>query len=91
MEENTKNTGARIIQQLLAYKHVSIKEVAEGLGYNSAQVLSNKLYRDSLPLNEFVRIVNFLGCEVKTISKDGKNEYVVEYKEKEIKLEKEAE
>ena len=43
MEENSKNTGARIIKQLLAYKNVSIKEVAEGLGYNSAQVLSNKL------------------------------------------------
>lgn len=85
VEEMPKNTGARIIQQLLAYKRVSIKEVAEGLGYNSAQVLSNKLYRDALPLNEFVRIVNYLGCEVKTISKDGKNEYIVEYKEKENK------
>lgn len=85
MEEMPKNTGASIIQQLLAYKRVSIKEVAEGLGYNSAQVLSNKLYRDALPLNEFVRIVNYLGCEVKTISKDGKNEYIVEYKEKENK------
>ncbi|MBR3889112.1 hypothetical protein IKJ53_01220 [bacterium] len=80
MEEMPKNTGARIIKQLLAYKGVSIKEVADGLGYNSAQVLSNKLYRDTLPLNEFVRIVNFLGCEVKTVSKDGKNEYVIEYK-----------
>lgn len=80
MEEMPKNTGARIIKQLLAYKDVSIKEVADGLGYNSAQVLSNKLYRDTLPLNEFVRIVNFLGCEVKTVSKDGKNEYVIEYK-----------
>ena len=85
MEENSKNTGARIIRQLLVYKNVTIKEVAEGLGYNSAQVLSNKLYRDSLPLNEFVRIVEFLGCEVKAISKDGKNEYIVEYKEEEEK------
>ena len=83
MEDNIKNTGARIIKQLLAYKNISIKEVAEGLGYNSAQVLSNKLYRDTLPLNEFVRIVEFLGCEVKTISKDGKNEYIIEYKETE--------
>lgn len=83
MEDNIKNTGARIIKQLLAYKNMTIKEVADGLGYNSAQVLSNKLYRDALPLNEFVRIVNYLGCEVKTISKDGKNEYLIEYKEKE--------
>lgn len=82
MEDMPKNTGATIIQQLLAYKHLTIKEVAEGLGYKSAQVLSNKLYRDTLPLNEFVRIVNYLGCEVKTISKDGKNEYVIDYKEK---------
>lgn len=79
MEENSKNTGARIIKQLLAYKNVSIKEVAEGLGYNSAQVLSNKLYRDTLPLSEFVRIVEFLGCKVKTVTNDGKNEYIVEY------------
>ena len=78
MEDNIKNTGARIIKQLLAYKNMTIKEVADGLGYNSAQVLSNKLYRDALPLNEFVRIVNYLGCEVKTISKDGKNEYLIE-------------
>ena len=85
MNEEIKNTGARIIKQLLAYKNISIKEVADGLGYNSAQVLSNKLYRDTLPLNEFVRIVNFLGCDVKTLSKDGKNEYLIEYKEEKIK------
>ena len=81
MDENIKNTGSRIIKQLLKYRDMSIKELAEGLGYRSAQVLSNKLYRDTLPLNEFVRIVNFLGCDVKTISKDGKNEYVIDYNE----------
>lgn len=82
MDENIKNTGSRIIKQLLKYRNITMKELAEGLGYSSAQVLSNKLYRDTLPLNEFVRIVNYLGCEVKTISKDGNNEYVVEFTEK---------
>jgi len=82
MEELPKNTGARIIKQLLQYKNMTIKELSKLLGYSSAQILTNKLYRDALPLNEFVHIVNVLGCDVKTVTKDGKNEYIVEYKEK---------
>lgn len=88
MKENAKNSGTRVIQQLLKYRNISVKELAKGLGYSSPQVLSNKLYRDTLPLNEFVRIVNFLGCEVKTISEDGKNEYIVEYIEQQKKKDK---
>ena len=75
MEENSKNTGARIIKQLLAYKNVSIKEVAEGLGYNSAQVLSNKLYRDTFSYKEYIKIADLLGCDVFTVSRDKSNEY----------------
>ena len=58
---------------------MTIKELAEKLGYNSAQVLSNKLYRDTLPLNEYVRIANILNCDVKTITRDGTNEYKHDY------------
>ena len=87
MQEKDINTGAKIIQQLLKYKSMKIKDLSELLGYSSHQILRNKLYRDTLPLNEFVHIVNILGGEVKAISQDGKNEYIVEYKEKNIEEE----
>ena len=52
-------------------KNVSMKQLADLLGYTSAQVLTNKLYRDALSLNEYVKIANALDCDVKTISRDG--------------------
>ena len=58
-----------------------MKQLADELGYKSAQVLANKLYRDTLSLNEYVRIANVLNCDVKTIAKDGSIEILNQYKE----------
>lgn len=77
------NTGAKIIKQLLASKGMTIKQLADNLGYSSAQVLSNKLYRDNLSLNEFVKIIQYLECEARIITADGNSEYKIQYKNEE--------
>ena len=73
---DTQKTGANIIRSLMKSKNVSMKQLADLLGYTSAQVLSNKLYRDALSLNEYVKIANALDCDVKTISRDGTMEII---------------
>lgn len=80
-EKETKNTGANIIRSLMKTKNISMKQLADELGYKSAQVLANKLYRDTLSLNEYVKIANVLNCDVKTIAKDGSIEILNQYKE----------
>lgn len=75
------NTGATIIKQLLVKNNMTIKELSQKLGYSTPQVLSNKLHRDKLPLNEYIRIVNALGGEVKTFSKDNSISFVNQFKE----------
>lgn len=75
------NTGASVIRQILAYRGLSIAEVARGLGYNSTQVLSNKLYRNSLNLDDFIRIIDFLDCHVNVVTNDLKNSYRMDSKE----------
>lgn len=76
------NTGAVTIRKILKDKKINVIELSKLLqakGYNiDSQVLSNKLYRDTFTLNEYILIANVLDCEVKTISKDGNIEYIVE-------------
>lgn len=80
-DKETKNTGASVIRSIMGSKKITMKQLADELGYKSAQVLANKLYRDTLSLNEYVRIANVLNCDVKTIAKDGSIEILNQYKE----------
>ena len=75
-------SASKVIKKILVDKNMSVKDLAEMLGIK-AQVLSNKLYRNTFTYEEYIRIAHLLGCEVKTVSEDSKIEYINEYKETE--------
>jgi len=75
-------SASKTIKKIMLDKNISVKELAEKLGMKS-QVLSNKLYRDTFTYNDYIKIANILECDVKTISRDSKIEYINEYEEKE--------
>lgn len=70
-------SASNTIKKIMIDKHITVKELAEKLGIKS-QVLSNKLYRDTFTYSDYVKIVNILDCDVKTISKDNLIEYINE-------------
>lgn len=72
-------SASKVIKKILIDKNLSIKDLAEKLGIKP-QVLSNKLYRNTFTYDEYIKIANILGCEVKTISTDNNVEYLNEYK-----------
>lgn len=61
-------------------KNISVKELAEKLG-TTPQILSNKLYRNTFTYNDYVYICDLLGCDVKTVARDSKTEYINKYEE----------
>lgn len=81
-------SASKTIKKIMLDKNISVKVLAEKLGMN-AQVLSNKLYRDTFSYNDYVLIANILECDVKTISRDNNFEYINEYEEKTNKKESE--
>lgn len=62
--------GASAIKSILEAKNIKIKDIANKLGIKE-QVFSNKLYRNTFTLSEYIKIANILECDVKTISRDG--------------------
>ncbi len=68
-------SASKTIKKILLDKNISVKELAEKLGIKP-QILSNKLYRDTFTYNDYVKIVNILGCDVKTISRNDNIEYI---------------
>lgn len=68
-------SASKTIKKIMLDKNISVKELAEKLCMKS-QVLSNKLYRDTFTYNDYVKIANILDCDVKTISRDNKIEYI---------------
>jgi len=76
------NTGATTLKKIMIDKHISVKDLATKLQSNGYKitpaVLSNKLYRDTFTLNEYTLIANALDCDVKTTSRTGNNEYIVD-------------
>ena len=68
-------SASTTIKKILIDRKMSIKDLAEKLGI-SPQVLSNKLYRDSFSYKDYIKIANILDCDVKTISRDNKIEYI---------------
>ncbi len=79
---NVINSGGAVIRKIIKDKHIALKDLTATLqskGYNIKEgVLSNKLQRDTLTLNEFTLIANALDCDVKTISNDNKIVYSLE-------------
>lgn len=76
-------SATKTIKKIMLDKDITVKLLAEKLKMNP-QVLSNKLYRDTFSYNDYIAIANILGCDVKTISRDTKVEYVNE-KERRVK------
>jgi len=72
----TEKSG-KIVKHLLVDKGMAVKDLAEKMGIegdNKAQVLSNKIYRNSFSYAEMVDIAKILQCEIKIIASDtGKN------------------
>lgn len=68
-------SASKTIKKIMLDKNISVKELAEKLGIKP-QVLSNKLYRDTFTYNDYVKIANILDCDVKTISRNTKIEYI---------------
>lgn len=63
-------SATKTIKKIMLDKDITVKFLAEKLNI-TPQVLSNKLYRDTFSYNDYVAIANILGCDVKTISKNG--------------------
>ena len=74
-------SASSIIKKIMIDKKVPVRELANKMGINP-RILSNKLYRDTFTLNEYVLIANLLECDVKTISKSDNKEYIHEYEPK---------
>lgn len=77
-------SASSIIKKIMIDKKIPVRELAEKMGINP-RVLSNKLYRDTFTLNEYVLIANILECDVKTISRVDNTEYIHEYTTKKDK------
>jgi len=73
-------SGSKTIKVIMIDKGLKVKDLASKLGVNE-RVLSNKLYRDTFSLDEYIKIANVLGCDVKTIARDTNKEYLNEQKE----------
>lgn len=63
-------SASKVIKQIMVERDASVKELAEKLGLKSPQILSNKLYRDTFSFDDYVKIVNLLGCTVQTVTND---------------------
>ena len=70
----------KTIKSIMIDKDLKVKDLANKLGINE-RVLSNKLYRDTFSLDEYIKIANVLGCDVKTIARDNNKEYLNDAKE----------
>lgn len=62
--------GTSAIKSILEAKNIKIKDIASKMGIKE-QVFSNKLYRNTFTLSEYIKIADILECDVKTIARDG--------------------
>lgn len=71
-------SASKVIKQIMVERGISVKELAEQLGMKSPQILSNKLYRNTFTYDDYIKIVNILGCTVQTVTNDTKKVFVNE-------------
>ena len=74
-------SASSIIKKIMIDKKIPVRELANKMGINP-RILSNKLYRNTFTLNEYILIANLLECDVKTISRSDNKEYINEYEPK---------
>ena len=72
-------SASKVIKQIMVERGISVRELAAQLGMKSPQILSNKLYRDTFTYNDYVKIVNILGCTVQTVTNDTAKVFLNEY------------
>lgn len=72
-------SASKVIKQIMVERGVSVKELSAQLGMKSPQILSNKLYRDTFTYDDYIKIVNILGCTVQTVTDDTKKVFVNEF------------
>ncbi len=71
-------SASKVIKQIMVERDLSVKDLALEMNIKP-QVLSNKLYRDTFTYNDYIKIVNLLGCTVQTITNDTRKVFVNEY------------
>lgn len=72
-------SASKVIKQIMVERGISVKELAEQLEMKSPQILSNKLYRNTFTYDDYIKIVNILGCTVQTVTNDTKKVFVNEF------------
>ena len=72
-------SAAKVIKQIMLETDTSVKDLAVMLGMKSSQILSNKLYRDTFTFEDYIKIVNLMGCTVQTTVNSNGKIYINEY------------
>lgn len=60
-------SASKVIKQIMLETDTSVKDLASMLGMKSSQILSNKLYRDTFTFDDYIKIVELMGCTVQTV------------------------
>lgn len=59
----------KVINQLLLERHTNINEMAEKMDM-LPQSLRNKISRGNYSLTDFIKIMDFLDCDIQVITRD---------------------
>ena len=64
----------KIIKQILIERDITLPDLAEKLGYEQ-QAFRNKINRGTYSLNDFVKILDDLECDINVVTRDTKKEF----------------
>jgi DNA-binding Xre family transcriptional regulator len=67
-------SASKKIKQILIERNMALKDLADKLNI-TPQNLSNKFFRDTFSYKEYEKIMDILGCDVKTIMRDTQKEF----------------
>lgn len=65
----------KVIKQLLIERGLTLPDLAEKLGYEP-QAFRNKINRGTYSLNDFIKFLDALDCELIVRTKDTKKEFL---------------
>ena len=77
--------ATQIVRSLIRDNNVYQSSVAKKLGW-TGQALSNKLRRNMLSADEFFKVIEALGCEIKIIKTETQDEFVAKQRKKGVGL-----
>lgn len=70
----------KILKELFIHKEVTMTALSERLGYKYSTGVGNALQnKNSMRVDNFCKILNALGCDLKVIDKDTGREWVVSF------------